>query len=95
MPISPPWYGGPASLDDLVGGFTRKVLALLGEDAGPGWRLAPAVVEADVRAAAADGLAEEAGDNGADQRRQGGHILAGDVEPAARRRPGPASRRLR
>ncbi len=38
MPISPPWYLGPRSLDDLVAGFSRKVLALLGEDAGPGWR---------------------------------------------------------
>jgi len=38
MPISPPWYQGPKSLDDLVAGFSRKVLALLGESAGPGWR---------------------------------------------------------
>ena len=38
MPISPPWYGRPKDLDDLVAGFTRKVLALLGEDSGPGWR---------------------------------------------------------
>jgi 4-hydroxy-3-polyprenylbenzoate decarboxylase len=38
MPISPPWYSGPKSLDDLVGGFTDKVLALLGERTGPGWR---------------------------------------------------------
>ena len=38
MPVSPPWYQNPASLDDLVGGFSRKILALLGEDAGPGWR---------------------------------------------------------
>ena len=38
MPISPPWYGTPRDLDQLVGGFTAKVLALLGEDAGPGWR---------------------------------------------------------
>jgi 4-hydroxy-3-polyprenylbenzoate decarboxylase len=38
MPISPPWYVEPKSLDDLVAGFTGKVLALLGEDAGPGWR---------------------------------------------------------
>ena len=38
MPISPPWYAGPKSLDDLVAGFTGKVLALLGERTGPGWR---------------------------------------------------------
>ncbi len=38
MPISPPWYGAPRDLDALVAGFTSKVLALLGEDAGPGWR---------------------------------------------------------
>ena len=38
MPISPPWYRHPQSLDDLVAGFTDKLLALLGEDAGPGWR---------------------------------------------------------
>jgi len=38
MPISPPWYGNPATLDDLMAGFSRKLLALLGEDPGPGWR---------------------------------------------------------
>ena len=38
MPISPPWYRGPKSLDELVSGFTDKLLALLGEAAGPGWR---------------------------------------------------------
>lgn len=38
MPISPPWYRLPKSLDDLVAGFTDKLLALLGEAAGPGWR---------------------------------------------------------
>ena len=38
MPISPPWYSAPKDLDELVAGFTRKVLALLGERAGPGWR---------------------------------------------------------
>jgi len=38
MPISPPWYAGPESLDDLVAGFTGKVLALLGERTGRGWR---------------------------------------------------------
>ena len=38
MPIAPPWYRQPQSLDQLVGGFTDKVLALLGEDSGAGWR---------------------------------------------------------
>ncbi len=38
MPISPPWYKNPNSLDELVAGFTDKLLALLGETAGPGWR---------------------------------------------------------
>jgi 4-hydroxy-3-polyprenylbenzoate decarboxylase len=38
MPVSPPWYRQPKTLDDLVGGFSGKILALLGEDAGPGWR---------------------------------------------------------
>ena len=38
MPIAPPWYRKPQSLDELVSGFTDKVLGLLGEDAGPGWR---------------------------------------------------------
>jgi 4-hydroxy-3-polyprenylbenzoate decarboxylase len=38
MPVSPPWYAAPNSLDDLVRGFTGKVLALLGEDSGAGWR---------------------------------------------------------
>ena len=38
MPISPPWYRNPKSVGELVGGFTDKLLALLGERAGPGWR---------------------------------------------------------
>jgi 4-hydroxy-3-polyprenylbenzoate decarboxylase len=38
MPVSPPWYQNPQSLDELVAGFSRKLLALLGEDAGKGWR---------------------------------------------------------
>ena len=38
MPISPPWYRKPGSLEDLVAGFSDKVLGLLGEDAGKGWR---------------------------------------------------------
>jgi polyprenyl P-hydroxybenzoate/phenylacrylic acid decarboxylase-like protein len=38
MPVSPPWYGKPDSVEAVVSGFTNKLLALLGEDAGPGWR---------------------------------------------------------
>ena len=38
MPVAPPWYRKPASLDELVSGFTDKVLGVLGEDAGVGWR---------------------------------------------------------
>lgn len=38
MPVSPPWYRNPANLDELVRGFTDKVLGLLGENAGAGWR---------------------------------------------------------
>ena len=38
MPISPPWYRVPKSIDELVGGFTHKVLALLNEGSSPGWR---------------------------------------------------------
>ena len=38
MPISPPWYGRPESLASLVAGFTNKVLGVLGEDPGSGWR---------------------------------------------------------
>ena len=38
MPISLPYYSGTHELDALVAGFTNKVLALLGEPAGEGWR---------------------------------------------------------
>lgn len=38
MPISPPWYRNPASVEQLVGGFTDKVLSLLGEPSGERWR---------------------------------------------------------
>jgi len=38
MPVSPPWYQSPKNLDDLVAGFSRKILSLLGEEAGGGWR---------------------------------------------------------
>ena len=38
MPVSPPWYRNPKTIDELVHGFTDKILGVLGEDAGPGWR---------------------------------------------------------
>ncbi|MEO5987373.1 MAG: UbiX family flavin prenyltransferase [Candidatus Eisenbacteria bacterium] len=38
MPISPPWYRNPRDLEQLVNGFTDKILSLLGEPAGEGWR---------------------------------------------------------
>ncbi len=38
MPVSPPWYRNPTDLQQLVSGFTDKVLHLLGEPAGQGWR---------------------------------------------------------
>ncbi len=38
MPVSPPFYHQPQSVDELVTGFTDKILALLGEGAGRGWR---------------------------------------------------------
>lgn len=38
MPISLPYYRGTRDMDALVGGFTNKLLALLGEPAGEGWR---------------------------------------------------------
>ena len=38
MPVSPPWYRNPRTLEELVSGYTDKVLGVLGEDAGPGWR---------------------------------------------------------
>jgi 4-hydroxy-3-polyprenylbenzoate decarboxylase len=38
MPISLPYYRATRDLDELVAGFTNKLLALLGEPAGEGWR---------------------------------------------------------
>lgn len=38
MPVSPPWYRNPRDLEALVSGYTDKVLSLLGEPAGEGWR---------------------------------------------------------
>jgi 4-hydroxy-3-polyprenylbenzoate decarboxylase len=38
MPISPPLYFVPRTVDDYVGAFTNKVLGQLGVRTGPGWR---------------------------------------------------------
>lgn len=38
MPISLPYYRGTQDLGHLVAGFTDKLLALLGEPTGEGWR---------------------------------------------------------
>jgi 4-hydroxy-3-polyprenylbenzoate decarboxylase len=35
---APPWYRNPADLAQLVSGFSDKVLGLLGEPTGAGWR---------------------------------------------------------
>ncbi len=38
MPVSPGWYAGPASLDDLVDDFVGRVLQILGVEVPGGWR---------------------------------------------------------
>jgi flavin prenyltransferase len=38
MPISPPMYFVPKTVDEYVGAFTNKVLAQIGAQASPGWR---------------------------------------------------------
>ncbi len=38
MPISPPHYFAPKTLEEYVGGFTEKVLGQLGVRASKGWR---------------------------------------------------------
>ena len=38
MPISPPWYKNPKSMDEVVNGFIDKVLPLLGVTIDSGWR---------------------------------------------------------
>lgn len=38
MPVSPPWYGNPRELGELVSGYTNKLLTLIGEPAAPGWK---------------------------------------------------------
>lgn len=38
MPVSPPWYQNPASMEEVVDGFCDKVLGVLGLSEAPGWR---------------------------------------------------------
>src|SRR5262249_44106970 len=38
LPLSPPWYGRPRSIDDLVTATTDKLLRLLGVPVPGGWR---------------------------------------------------------
>ena len=38
MPIAPPLYTAPKSVEDFVGAFTDKVLGVLGMRTAPGWR---------------------------------------------------------
>ncbi|HSF19844.1 MAG TPA: UbiX family flavin prenyltransferase [Vicinamibacteria bacterium] len=38
MPVSPPWYRIPRSMDDVVSGFVDKVLPLIGVPVEGGWR---------------------------------------------------------
>ncbi len=38
MPISPPLYYVPKSVDEYVGGFTDKLLSVIGEREAKGWR---------------------------------------------------------
>jgi 4-hydroxy-3-polyprenylbenzoate decarboxylase len=38
MPVSPPLYFGPKTVDEFVGAFTDRVLAQIGLRSGPGWR---------------------------------------------------------
>ncbi|MGH9318897.1 MAG: UbiX family flavin prenyltransferase [Vicinamibacteria bacterium] len=38
MPVSPPWYKNPKSMDDVVNGFIDKVLPLIGVPVAGGWK---------------------------------------------------------
>ncbi len=38
MPVAPPWYRQPESMEQVVDGFVDKVLGVIGLPAGPGWR---------------------------------------------------------
>lgn len=65
-PIMPPFYHKPQTLQDAVAGFTAKLLALCGVDAGSGWReerLRAAGDHADATDAAGEaGAGGDAGD---------------------------------
>lgn len=37
-PIMPPFYNRPQTLEDMVADYTKKLLPLVGAEAGPGWR---------------------------------------------------------
>ena len=37
-PIMPPFYHRPSTVEDVVAGYTSKLLALVGADPGAGWR---------------------------------------------------------
>jgi len=38
MPVSPGWYGSPATIDDLVADFVSRVLQIVGLGRAEGWR---------------------------------------------------------
>ena len=38
MPVSPPFYHAPKTLDELVAGFTDKIMGVLGMPVSAGWR---------------------------------------------------------
>ena len=38
MPVAPPWYRNPDSIEEIVDGFCDKVLGVLGVRNAPGWR---------------------------------------------------------
>jgi len=38
MPVSPPWYKNPGSMDEVVDGFVDKVLPVIGVEVSGGWR---------------------------------------------------------
>ncbi len=37
-PVMPPFYNKPKDLDEMVAGYTKKLLPLVGADGGAGWR---------------------------------------------------------
>jgi 4-hydroxy-3-polyprenylbenzoate decarboxylase len=38
MPVSPPWYRNPDTMDDVVNGFVDKVLPVIGVPVAKGWK---------------------------------------------------------